>query len=144
MSQGGILEVGVDLLDDRVSAVGFVRGDGVQGAGREERVEPPRVEQGGLPGNGFGVEVRYPADDEAAQDLLTLLPRGERGEADLGDLGAGDPPSGWSSNTAFGYLIVVHASVGIVAITALMCLVCRTVIDTAAFARRAAARTLWP
>src|SRR6478672_11964264 len=37
-----------------------------------------------------------------------------------------------SSNTAFGYLIVVQASSGIVLITALMCLVCRTVMDTSA------------
>ena len=39
-------------------------------------------------------------------------------------------------------LIVVHASSGIVLITVLMCLVCRTM-DTAALAR-AAATTLWP
>jgi hypothetical protein len=39
-------------------------------------------------------------------------------------------------------LIVVQASPGIVAITPLMRLVCRTVIDTAALARRAAATTL--
>src|ERR1700712_5300703 len=45
-------------------------------------------------------------------------------------------PDGWS-NTAFGYLIGVHASSLIVLITALICFVCRTVIDTAAPARRA-------
>ena len=49
-----------------------------------------------------------------------------------------------SSNTAFGYLIVVHASSAIVLIAALMCLVCRTVMDTSALARRAAATTLCP
>ena len=31
--QGGVLQVGVDLLDDRVAAVGLVRGHGVQHAG---------------------------------------------------------------------------------------------------------------
>ena len=30
MSQGGVFEVGVDLLDDRVAAVGLVGGDGVK------------------------------------------------------------------------------------------------------------------
>ena len=30
MSQGGVFEVGVDLLDDRVAAVGLVGGDGVE------------------------------------------------------------------------------------------------------------------
>ena len=33
MSQGGIFQVGVDLLDDGVAAVGLVRGDGVSSAG---------------------------------------------------------------------------------------------------------------
>ena len=51
--EGAVLQVGVDLLDDRVTAVGLVRGDGVQGAGGEERVEPVRVEQGRLPSSAF-------------------------------------------------------------------------------------------
>jgi hypothetical protein len=36
--QRGVLQVGVDLLDDRVPAVGLVGGDGVEVAGGEERV----------------------------------------------------------------------------------------------------------
>ena len=48
--QGTVFEVGDDLLDDRVVPVGFVGAHCVQGAGGEERVEPARVEQGGLPG----------------------------------------------------------------------------------------------
>src|SRR3954447_11155387 len=47
------LEVGVDVLDDRVTAVGLVRGDRVQlggGGGGEEGVEAPAVEQRLLPG----------------------------------------------------------------------------------------------
>ena len=43
--QGGVLQVGVDLFDDRVAAVGLVGGHGVEGAGGEEGVEPPGVEQ---------------------------------------------------------------------------------------------------
>ena len=44
MSQCGALQVGVDLLDDRVATVGLVGRDGVEdlGVGRgEEGVEPP-------------------------------------------------------------------------------------------------------
>jgi hypothetical protein len=51
--QGGVLQVGVDLLDDCVTAVGLVRRDGVEQVGvggGEERVEPPEVEQGVLAG----------------------------------------------------------------------------------------------
>ena len=51
MGQGGVLQVGVDLLDDRVAAVGLVRGHGVGHlgvGGGEERVEAPGVEQGVL------------------------------------------------------------------------------------------------
>jgi redox-sensitive bicupin YhaK (pirin superfamily) len=44
------LQVGVDLLDDRVSAVGLVGGDGVQLAGGEEGVEAPQLEQRRLMG----------------------------------------------------------------------------------------------
>ena len=33
MSQGGVLEVGMDLLDDRVPAVDFVGGDGIEVGG---------------------------------------------------------------------------------------------------------------
>lgn len=45
--QRGVFEVGVNPLDDRVSAVGRVRGDRVEdlGVGAEERVEAPGVEQ---------------------------------------------------------------------------------------------------
>ena len=49
MGQRGVFEVGVDLLDDRVPAVGFVGGDSVEFGGGEEGVEAPGVEQGGLP-----------------------------------------------------------------------------------------------
>ena len=47
MRQGGILLVCVDLFDDRVATVGGIGGDGVRGAGGEERMEPLRLEQGG-------------------------------------------------------------------------------------------------
>src|SRR6476646_8688072 len=95
MSQGGVFEIGVDLLDDRVPAVGLVRGNGVQSAGGEERVEPPCVKQRGLAGNGFEVEVWDPTDHQPARDLLALAARGERNERDLRDLSTGNPPPRW-------------------------------------------------
>ena len=45
MSEGGVFQIGVDLLDDGVPAVDYVGGDGVVIGGGEERVEAPGVEQ---------------------------------------------------------------------------------------------------
>lgn len=95
--QGRALETSVDLLDDRVPAVGLVRGDGVQGAGGEERVRPPSVDQGGLPRRYFGFEVGDAADHQATGDPVSLTPGRERGELDLGDLWL--PPSSQSQST---------------------------------------------
>jgi len=94
MSQGRVLQIGVDLLDDRVMAVRGVRGDHVQLAGGEERVEPPDVEQRGLRWVLVGVEVGDAAHHQPPGHLLAGLLRAERGEADLGDLGSGDPRVG--------------------------------------------------
>lgn len=71
--QGTVFEVRVDLLDDGVLAVGFVCGDGVQGAGGEEGVEAVGVEQGLLPCDFFGVQFRDPAYDQAPLDAFGLL-----------------------------------------------------------------------
>ncbi len=94
MRQGGVLEVGVDLFDDRVPAVGLVGGDGVQVAGGEERVETPGVEQGGLPVIAAVVEVGDATHHQPAANLLVGLLGAECGERDLGDLGTGDPSAG--------------------------------------------------
>ena len=56
----GVLQVGVDLLDDRVPTVGLVRGHGVEHlgvGGGEEGMEPPGVEERLLPVLGLRVEV---------------------------------------------------------------------------------------
>ncbi len=53
----GACEVGVDLFDDRVSAVGLVGRDGVEQlgvGGGEEGAEPPEVEQDVLTGGSLG------------------------------------------------------------------------------------------
>ncbi len=143
MGYGGVLQVGVDLFDDGVTAVGFVRGDGVQVAafgGGEERVEASGVEQGGLPGAGVVVQVEDAADHQPAGDLLGHLLGGERGEWDLGDLRPETHVPVASSKTASVYSIVLHASASMLAIAALTFVVSRTVTDTLAPARSAAAR----
>src|SRR6185312_2378570 len=94
MGQGGVLEVGVNLLDDRVAAVGLVGGDGVGVGVGEERVEAPGVEQGLLAITGGGVEVGDAAHHQPAGDLLGGLAGAERGEGDLGDLSTRDPSAG--------------------------------------------------
>ncbi len=45
MCQGAVLQIGVDLLDHRMSPMGLVGGDGVEITGGEERVEAVGVEQ---------------------------------------------------------------------------------------------------
>ena len=95
--QRGGFQVGVDVLDDRVRPVGFVRCHGVvflYGCGGEERVESPGIEQAPLPVRGFRVQIGDATHYEPARHLLVLLLRGECGEVDLGDFGAGDPSFG--------------------------------------------------
>lgn len=57
-------------------------------------VEPPHVEQSALPRVGFRVQVRDAAHDKPAGYPFGFLPGAERGEGDLGELGAVDPPAG--------------------------------------------------
>lgn len=73
MTQRAVFEIGVDLLDDRMLAVGFVRGDGVQIAGGEEGVEAVRVEQCRLPVAGERVELADPPHDEAPVNAVRFL-----------------------------------------------------------------------
>src|SRR3954465_243455 len=76
VGQGGGLQVGVHVLDNRVPPVGLVRGDRVEVigcGGGEEGVEAPHVEQRLLPGALLRVELGDAADDEPATDLVGLL-----------------------------------------------------------------------
>ena len=91
--QRGVLQIGVDLLDDRVATVCLISGDGVQGAGGEERVEPVRVEEGSLPVGGVLVQLGDAAHDKPAHDLVGFLLRGECGEGHFGDFRGGHPPA---------------------------------------------------
>ena len=83
MSEGGVLQVRVHLLDDSVLAVGFVGGDGgevVGVGGGEEGVEPPDVEQGALALLSSRSQVRDAPHDQPARNLMGFLLGGERGE----------------------------------------------------------------
>lgn len=58
----------------------------------EHRVVPPGGEQLALSGRHvLAVEAFDAADDQPGSHVVALAARGERGEADLGDLGVGDP-----------------------------------------------------
>nr|WP_284285202.1 hypothetical protein [Arsenicicoccus piscis] len=93
MRERSVLELGDDLFDDRVVAVGGIGVHDGQGRVRGERVMPPRGEQLALPGDrGGGVEPGYPAHHEPAGHLSSLGVGGERGEPRLSDLRLGHPP----------------------------------------------------
>ena len=81
--QGGVLQVGVDVFDDRVAAVGFVRAHGVQVGGvggGEEGVEAPGVEQGALPGGLLllGVQVEDAPPGARARVAMAFLTLGSK------------------------------------------------------------------
>ena len=96
MCERTVFKIGVHLLDDRVLPVGFIGRDGVQGAGREERVEPVRVEEGRLPGALERIQFWNPANDQAPGDAFSEPPQAERRELYFGDFGGGDPfPGGF-------------------------------------------------
>ena len=87
VGQGTGLELGDDLLDDRVVAVGGVGVNGAEGGVGDERVVAPGVEQLTLAlGRCGGAQALHAAHHEAAGDLLVLGVGGERGEVDVGDL----------------------------------------------------------
>ena len=91
MCKRTVFEIGVHLLDDPVLPVGFIGRDGVKGAGREERVEPVRVEAGRLPGALERIQFQNPANDQAPGDAFAEPPRAERRELYFGDFCGGDP-----------------------------------------------------
>ena len=125
-----------------MTAVGFVRGDGVQVAafgGGEERVEASVSNKVACPAPAWVVQVEDAADHQPAGDLLGLLLGGERGEWDLGDSALEIQVSVVCSKTASVHSIVVRASTSTLAIAALTFVVSRTVTDTSAPARSAAA-----
>ena len=79
MCQGTVLQLRIDLLDDRVLAVHLINSDGVETIfvhRGEERVIAVQVEQGLVPGSAFGlVEFMDAADDQAAGGVGTSSSR---------------------------------------------------------------------
>jgi len=89
--KGTTFEVGDDLLDDGVGAVGLLCLEhGQRGVG-EHPVVAVVGEQLALPvRDGLGVEPADPAHDQPGADVVGFGSGGERGEGDLGDFGIRD------------------------------------------------------
>ena len=91
VGEGPGVQVGDDLLDDRVAPVlafclqYFERGVG------EDGMVAVGGEQLALPLGGLAVAGADAADDQPCGDLVAFLLRRERGVPGLGDLGVGDP-----------------------------------------------------
>jgi hypothetical protein len=136
--QRPVSPVGEDLFGLGVAAVLLLRLDqGERGVG-EHGVVAPDGEQLVLAPGGRRVEVFDPADDQPSGDGLPLL-RGERGIADLGDLGVEDPAAQLvTSQTARAYLMGVQAPSPICAIAAFTFGSIGTVTEKNAPARRTA------
>jgi hypothetical protein len=78
--QGTVLELGDDLLEDRVVTVSLVGLDGREGGVGDEPVMAVGVEQFALSGMRGGVEPLDAADHQPADDVLVLAAGGEREE----------------------------------------------------------------
>ena len=92
VGQRGVLEVGNDLLDDGVSAVGGLSVHHWLRVIGEYRVIAVDGEQLVLPiARGGRVESTNPAHDQPGGDVLGAAPSGERGKGHLGHLSVGNP-----------------------------------------------------
>ena len=93
MRQRAVLQIGDDLLDDRVPPVIGLGLEHRQRRIGEHGVMPPDREQLTLSvgDDMVGVGVADPAHDQPGGDLLRVGFGPERGERDLGDLGVGNP-----------------------------------------------------
>lgn len=141
--QRGVFQIGVDLLDDCVATVCLISGDGVQGAGGEERVEPVRVEEGSCPSAAFlfSSGMRRTTSRHTTWSVFFLEVNAVRGTSATSAVDTHRPAS--SSQIASVYSIVVHAVSWIVWIARLTLGPIRAVIDTSAWARTAAVTTAW-
>lgn len=90
VSQGAVLQIGVDLLDPGMFAVNLVGSNSVQCCGvngTEEGVEAVRVKERWLSISCFRVQLGNAAHDHPVGDALGLPPSGERSEWDFRDFG---------------------------------------------------------
>ena len=95
MCQSTVFEVGVDLVDNCMTVMSFVRGGGIQSAGCEKRGEPTGVEQGRLPGISFSSSSGIRRTTSCPVVRLALFTGGERGEVNFGNLSRRDPRFGF-------------------------------------------------
>ena len=136
-ASAGVLQVGVDLLDDRVMAVGLVRGDGVEDRGSAvvKNAWKRQVSNSvSCPVRAvcLGVEVGNPAHDQPAGHLLGLRLGLERGEGDSATSAREiQLPAAWSK-TASVYSMGVQASSAMVAMACLTAGFMGTVTETRA------------
>ena len=89
MRQRACLQVCVDLFNDRVLTVGFIRSNSIQHAwvgGGEDRMEAVKIKQARLI-HILLIQLRNPAYHQASGNMVGLLPGGKRGERHFGDLG---------------------------------------------------------
>ncbi len=88
MSKGAGLQVGDDLLDDGVAAVGGLGLEHDQrGVGEDAVVAVDREQLSLALGDGRGVEAFDPAHDQPGRDVVGFAAGGECGEGDFGDFG---------------------------------------------------------
>ena len=91
MCQGAGLQVGDDLLDDSVAAVGLLGLEhGQWGVGEHSVVAVGRKQLALALRDRLGVETFDPAHDQPGADVVGFAPGGEGGEGDLGNLSVGD------------------------------------------------------
>ena len=138
MRQRSVLQVGDDLLDDRVGAVGLFGFEHRQWAVGEHCVVAVDGEQRALMG---GVDVRDAPHDQPGGDLLGFGFGRERREGDLGDLSLADPLVGVLIPDGVGVLDRVQASSAMLSISLRTGGSCRAVIEKQALRRSAEAIT---
>jgi hypothetical protein len=137
----GALQLGVDLLDDRVAAVGLVRGHGVDHfgvAGGEERMEPPGIEQGRLAVSGVRLRsgMRRTTSRPGTRTLLFCVANAVNGISATSAREIHRPVV--LSKTASVYSMCAPRILADGEIAVLIAGNCRTITDTSAPARTAA------
>ena len=148
VGQCTVLEVGVDLFDDGVAAVGLIGCDRVQvlsSDGGEEGVEAVRVKECRLPVNGFGdsaLRMRRTTNRPVTCSLFFLEVNAVYGTSATS--AAKTHASVASSKTAFVYWIGTHAESGMPVMARLTAGSMLIVTETCAPPARAAAIAGWP
>jgi hypothetical protein len=140
VGQRGVFEVGDDLLDDGVVAVGGLGGEHRLAAVGEHGVVAVDRERFGLSGRDGGrVQAPHAAHDQPGGDVFGAATAGERGELDFSDFGIGHEALFIVVPDRVGVADRVHPWSGMVVIALVTAGVRRAVTENRAPARRAAA-----